>query len=859
MDFGDEDINRLIELIKSSKYNGIVFGDSRCMFEAIADGKLDIIRFISIVFAKRYENICDVAAEYGQLEILKFLHENELGGCTTEAMDYAAAGGHVEIVKFLHENRQEGCTTEAMDGAAQYGFLDVIKFLHENRKEGCTTSAMDFAIQNGHVDVFKFLKSNRNEGCTPKGLECAIKGCHKDVILLMDNTTVKGVCDNSLMKLAAKSGMMDAVVVLYEKFGIKDCKNIINYACENSNIKMVKFLHDNHVGGCTKVAMGLAVKNGCFELVKFLHENRSEGCTPHAMTMAVESNHFNLVKFLYENIKNKWNFDDILRTCIRYNRVDVFEFIYNRMKSKYPYPTNILSMAIKCGSLEITKFLFEKHIYSYNDVDITEVASDGYWDVLMFLYDKNIKVFTPKIIDIAASSGQLNIIKFCHTNNIDGFTTNTFDVAAENGHIEIVKFLSLNRREGCTALAAIFASQNNHKDIIKFVVENHRNDCIENFDNALKYSFISDFYEAALNDVPDPDLNALKRFENYCMVCTDDIDIVKYLFETSRYVLHEYFIYCIIYDAIINNNKDIVELLKDSFDLGIRNNIKKWAFENSYGDVLQLILECEKYDYVTKCPDKIINWCIEKNKKDIFVALYKNYNVEYIDWAAENGHLDFLIFLSESLGEKCTYNSIVKAAGKGYSDIVEYLFHNRIECTLDYAVDCAIDSASKNINLNIVKFLLDSTGRHFDIKVWLRQWVEDNEMAFSYEFLDKLGSTPTVYTKQEDLEFIYILHEREFINSNQPIYKIGMSNDAKIRADSLPSRSGGYPKHSRYLYLHDVGVSNSRTIETIIKKVLAEKFKLRADIGSEYFEGDKYKIIECVSKICNGLPFDYLS
>lgn len=108
----------------------------------------------------------------------------------------------------------------------------------------------------------------------------------------------------------------------------------------------------------------------------------------------------------------------------------------------------------------------------------------------------------------------------------------------------------------------------------------------------------------------------------------------------------------------------------------------------------------------------------------------------------------------------------------------------------------------------------------------------------------------------QDLGYIYILHEREFINSNQPIYTIGRSGDAKIRADSMPSRSGGYPKHSRYLYLHDVGVDNSRNLETIIKRVLAQKFKLRSDIGSEYFEGDKYKIIECVSKICNGLPID---
>lgn len=36
-------------------------------------------------------------------------------------MDGAAANGHLEVVRWLHNNRLEGCTTKAMEGAALNG------------------------------------------------------------------------------------------------------------------------------------------------------------------------------------------------------------------------------------------------------------------------------------------------------------------------------------------------------------------------------------------------------------------------------------------------------------------------------------------------------------------------------------------------------------------------------------------------------------------------------------------------------------------------------------------------------------------------------------------------------------------
>ncbi|KAJ3316235.1 hypothetical protein HDU76_001956 [Blyttiomyces sp. JEL0837] len=119
-------------------------------------------------------NTMNLAAKYGCLNHVKFLHEHRNEGCTTDATDFAATNGHLEVVKFLHENRNEGCTTNALDGAAGKGLYDIVKWLHENRVEGCTTKAMDNAAKFGCLDVVRFLQNNRSEGCSLEGLKMAL-------------------------------------------------------------------------------------------------------------------------------------------------------------------------------------------------------------------------------------------------------------------------------------------------------------------------------------------------------------------------------------------------------------------------------------------------------------------------------------------------------------------------------------------------------------------------------------------------------------------------------------------------------------------------------------------------------------
>jgi hypothetical protein len=91
----------------------------------------------------------------------------------------------------------------------------------------------------------------------------------------------------------------------------------------------------------------------------------------------------------------------------------------------------------------------------------------------------------------------------------------------------------------------------------------------------------------------------------------------------------------------------------------------------------------------------------------------------------------------------------------------------------------------------------------------------------------KITQVPTI-TDEYD-ECVYLLLEREFINSPFKIAKIG-------RSKCFRNRMGKYPKNSKLLCVNKC--NNSVKAETDLLYIFNNMFKHRKDIGYEYFEGD---------------------
>jgi hypothetical protein len=87
-------------------------------------------------------------------------------------------------------------------------------------------------------------------------------------------------------------------------------------------------------------------------------------------------------------------------------------------------------------------------------------------------------------------------------------------------------------------------------------------------------------------------------------------------------------------------------------------------------------------------------------------------------------------------------------------------------------------------------------------------------------------------------EYIYLLIEREFIETNKNIYKLGRTKKINLE------RFNQYPKQS--ILLFQIKCLNSVNDETVLKKIFSNKFIKHPEIGSEYFQGNADDMIETI-------------
>ncbi len=87
-------------------------------------------------------------------------------------------------------------------------------------------------------------------------------------------------------------------------------------------------------------------------------------------------------------------------------------------------------------------------------------------------------------------------------------------------------------------------------------------------------------------------------------------------------------------------------------------------------------------------------------------------------------------------------------------------------------------------------------------------------------------------------QYIYLLQEREFIKTKEHVYKVGMTKKENYE------RFNQYPKGSVLLF--QIICDNCKNIENQVIKLFKQNFKLRKDIGNEYFEGEYKNMIDII-------------
>ena len=93
----------------------------------------------------------------------------------------------------------------------------------------------------------------------------------------------------------------------------------------------------------------------------------------------------------------------------------------------------------------------------------------------------------------------------------------------------------------------------------------------------------------------------------------------------------------------------------------------------------------------------------------------------------------------------------------------------------------------------------------------------------------------------QNKEFIYLLQQREFINTKEPIYKIGKTKQEKLK------RIKSYPKGSELLFY--IVCNNCDEIEKTIINKFKGHFIHKKELGNEYFMGDYNLMIDTIYNI----------
>ena len=442
--------------------------------------------------------ICTYAASNGHLECLKYALEN---GCirNSQICSLAAANGHLDCLKYAHEN---GCPwdEDICISAANYGHLDCLKYAHEN---GCTWDehTCRYAAENGHLNSLKYAHEN---GCSWNGDTCSI---------------------------AAENGYLDCLKYAHENgcsWNKKHFSEKERYTSGNNTLLFMKdiqnpddFTHKifnyEHIESLNLKICEYAAKNGHLECLKYVHKNGYQ-LDEWTCYFAAFNGHLECLKYAHKN--NCYNIDSILNSdnCICYlaafnGHLECLKYMIRIINKNYrnddQYTCNFATIN---GHLDCLKYAYENgypfgegtHMRFENKFTNTcDIAVEyEYLDCLKYALDNGC-VLDEEILIKLASHNNFKVIKFLNENYLELLDISIFIIVnnykwdesltaliAFNGDL---KALKIYIKYGCpwlTEKTTYYAIKKGHYECFKYAIEN---ECLVNKKKCLKYA-INDKY-----------------------------------------------------------------------------------------------------------------------------------------------------------------------------------------------------------------------------------------------------------------------------------------------------------------------------------------------------------------------------
>ncbi|CAL6396545.1 unnamed protein product [Bathycoccus prasinos] len=149
-----------LELLKWAREEKKCKWDEKTIEAAAEQGNLEMVKYCVANECPIDEWACAFAALKGQLECLKYLHEEVKAPWDSITASWAAENGHLHILEYLVERNYDKYNERACKYAAEKGHLDCLKYLHETAKAPWDSDAVLEAHENNHTECLQYLLDN---------------------------------------------------------------------------------------------------------------------------------------------------------------------------------------------------------------------------------------------------------------------------------------------------------------------------------------------------------------------------------------------------------------------------------------------------------------------------------------------------------------------------------------------------------------------------------------------------------------------------------------------------------------------------------------------------------------------------
>jgi len=288
-------------------------------------GNLEMLKYCVANECPIDEDACSSAASEGQLECLKYLHEEVQAPWDYETASQAAENGHLHILEYLVERKYDQYDKMACTQAACCGEFDCLKFLHETAKAPWDSDAVRYAHENNHSECVLYLLDN--DCPLPEGwqysdgtlfgeptINAAAKQGNLEMIqyCLAKNCPMNG---EVACARAASGGSLECLKYLHEEVQAPWDGSTARRAAENGHLHILEYLVERKYDEFDGLAVSFAAKNGHLNCLKYLHET-AKAPWPwnfRAVRYALENNHSECLQYLLDNdcpLPEGWRYED---------------------------------------------------------------------------------------------------------------------------------------------------------------------------------------------------------------------------------------------------------------------------------------------------------------------------------------------------------------------------------------------------------------------------------------------------------------------------------------------------------------------------------------------------------------------